>query len=145
MYSTQHSHKITTTSTWSHTTAAPYTISTTSTPIITSIEKIPPKKTPLQPPPVPSAWNFFLLSNSPLSRLFARSRSLNRIPDNNSQQESTRPQSFQARPKARSASSKEGSQELLGVTLCSGEVKDLSADFQIHRALKPLLNFKQRH
>ena len=89
----------------------------------------------LQLPPLSLPW------------LFARSRSLNRFPDN-PQQESPRPQSSKARPTARSASSKEDSQELLGVALCSAEVEEFPADFQICRVLKLLLNFKhkrQRH
>ena len=76
-------------------------------------------------------------------RLFTRSRSLNRFPDNNLQQESPRPQSSKARQRAKSVSSKEEGQELLGVAFCSAEVEELPADFQLRRALKPLLNFKR--
>ena len=58
VYTTQYYHRITTASTGSHTTTASYTISTTGTPITTSIGKIPPKK---------SNKLFFKSSNNPLS------------------------------------------------------------------------------
>ena len=76
-------------------------------------------------------------------RLFSRSRSLNRLPNNNPDQDHSHPLISKARPIARSASSKEDGQELLKVALCSAEAEELPADFQLHRALKPLLNFKQ--
>ena len=43
----------------------------------------------------------------------------------------------------KSASAEKSSQELFGVALCSAEVEELSTDFQLRRALKPLLEFKK--
>ena len=89
VYTTQHSHRITTASNWSHTIAASYTISTTSTLIITTIGKIPQKKkknqqTPLQTPQQSPQHKITSSSTlPPLSppRLFARSRSLKNNPN----------------------------------------------------------------
>ena len=60
------------------------------------------------------------LSLSP-SRLFSRSRSLKRLPNNNPDQKHSHPQPSKALPRTRSASSKEDGQKLLGVALCYAE------------------------
>ena len=152
VYRIQHSHRITTASTWSHTTVAPYTIFTTGTPIIISIGKIPSKiqQTPLQ------TLQLSLQHEIPFSPTLSLSLSLSLLPGcapdldpsidsqtTTPQQESPRSESSKARPRAKSASSKEDSQELFGAAWCPVEVEEFTADFQLRRALKPLLNFKQ--
>ena len=106
--------------------------------------KTPPTNSSSNPPIVPSTWNSLYPNSLPLSlpRLFSRSRSLNRLPDNNPDKEHSYPQPSKARLKAKSTST-EDTQKLLEAVQWSAEVEEQPANFQLRKSLKPLLHFKQ--
>ena len=73
---------------------------------------------------------------------FSRSRSLNRLFVNSLEQPHSLPQHSKPRQRAKPASADNESEEHLEVALCFAEPEELPEDFQLHRALKPLSDFK---